>query len=159
MHPIQHQCLTGGSSALIPSWYTHAQWYISQTKYETIIKSCLELNSCIPLDLPTNFKLFRSKNGSKISIFGRVMKMYKMTTKIGHFQYFRSPISPKFANFRKKKILHVIKTLDRILKKYATNHDQSRLLLYSLTKFENLTRIYLELSGFLEKHKTYVQVH
>ena len=97
-----------------------AQWYFSQKKYETIPKNGFELIRCIYLDCPSNFKLFRSKNRSKISIFGGVMKMYILTAKLGYFFNFRSSIFPKFANFRNQILLYAKPILARILKIYAT---------------------------------------
>ena len=82
---------------------------------------------CIYLDSPSNFKLFRSKNRSKISIFGGVMKMYILTVKLGYFFNFRSSIFPKFANFRNQILLYAKPILARILKIYATYQHQSTL--------------------------------
>ena len=72
------------------------------------------------MDSPSNFKVFRPKNRSNVTIFGGVMKMSILTEKLGHFWDFCSSIYPNIANFRNKILLYSKYLEARILKIYVT---------------------------------------
>ena len=82
------------------------QWYFSQRKYrQQFQKNVFLLIWCMYLDCASNFKLLRPKNCSKISIFGRVMRMYISTGKLGHFCIFVAQI---FLNSILARIAHQV---------------------------------------------------